>query len=72
MTRSGDELAANTGQPRRKGQNRSRMLVLEAAYEGYRLPHPGPNLAAWGSHGEVGRRENDRVRSAALERCYSW
>jgi hypothetical protein len=37
MTRSGNELAANTGQPRRKGQNRGRMLALEAVNDGYRI-----------------------------------
>jgi hypothetical protein len=36
MTRSGDELAANVGQPCPKGQNRGRMLALEAVNDGYR------------------------------------
>jgi hypothetical protein len=37
MTRSGDEPAANAGQPCPKGGNRGRIAALEAAYEGYRL-----------------------------------
>jgi hypothetical protein len=37
MTRSGDELAANSSQPCPKGENRGRMAALEAAYDGYRL-----------------------------------
>ena len=37
MTGLGSELAANAGQPRRKGQISGRISALEAAYEGYRL-----------------------------------
>lgn len=35
MTGPGSELAANAGQPRRKGWIRGRVSALEAAYEGY-------------------------------------
>jgi len=37
MTGLGSELAANAGQPRRKGQISGRISALEAAYEGYRV-----------------------------------
>jgi uncharacterized protein (TIGR00369 family) len=37
MTRSGDELAANAGQPCWKGRIRGRVLALEEAYGEYRL-----------------------------------
>lgn len=37
MTESGDEPAANAGQPNRKGRICGRIWALEAAYDGYRL-----------------------------------
>jgi|NGEPerStandDraft_9_1074522.scaffolds.fasta_scaffold04224_4 hypothetical protein len=42
MTGLGSELAANAGQPRRKGQISGRISALEAAYEGYRA-----NSSTW-------------------------
>jgi len=37
MTRSGNELAASSSQPRWKGATRGRISALEAAHEGYRI-----------------------------------
>jgi hypothetical protein len=46
MTRSGDELAANAGQPCQKGQNRSKMLALEAVNDGCRTKEHRPTVSA--------------------------